>query len=80
MERSRPLGGLLIAAAAWTWWVWIVRLANMAGEDRDAAFLAVHGALAALSLVLALPVAWVGWRLWHGLPLSGARARRPPPG
>lgn len=70
MERSRLFGGLLIAAAAWTWWIWIVRLANMAGEDRSAGFVAVHAAIAAVALLLALPVAWVGSRLWRGLPLS----------
>jgi hypothetical protein len=80
MERSRPLGGLLIAAAAWTWWIWIVRLVNMAGEDRSAGFVAVHATLAVVSLALAVPVAWVGSRLWRGLPVSPRRARRPPPG
>lgn len=67
MLRSRPLAGrLLLLAAAWTWFVWITRLVNMAGEDRGTGFLAVHAALAAVSLLLAVPVAFVGWRMARG--------------
>lgn len=42
----------------------------MAGDDHSAAFLAVHGALAAISLALAVPVAVIGWRMWR----AGRRA------
>lgn len=67
MLRSRPLAGrLLLAAAAWTWFVWVTRLLNMAGEDRSAGFVAVHAGLAVVSLLLAVPVAVVGWRLSRG--------------
>jgi hypothetical protein len=60
LKRSPTVGALLLAAAVWTWLIWITRLVNMAGEDRSAGFLAVHGALAVISMLLALPVAWVG--------------------
>jgi len=43
--------------------VWVNRLVNLAGDDRSAGFVAVHVALAAVSLALAVPVAIVGWRL-----------------
>jgi hypothetical protein len=43
--------------------VWITRLVNLAGEDRSAGFVAVHTALAVISLALAVPVAIVGVRL-----------------
>jgi hypothetical protein len=59
---------VLLLAAAWTAFIWIVRLVNMAGEDRSAGFLAVHGALAGISLLLAVPVAVIGWRLWRAGP------------
>ena len=36
---------------------------NLAGEDRSAGFIAVHAVIAAVSLVLAVPVAIIGWRL-----------------
>jgi len=61
--RSPAVGALLLAAAAWTWIIWITRLVNMAGEDRSAGFVAVHGAIAGISMLLAIPVAWVGLRL-----------------
>jgi hypothetical protein len=37
----------------------------MAGDDHSAGFLAVHGTLAGISLLLAIPVAVIGWRLWR---------------
>jgi hypothetical protein len=57
------VGALLVAAAAWTAFVWITRLVNLAGDDRSASFIAVHAAIAAISLALAVPVGYVGWRL-----------------
>lgn len=36
---------------------------NLAGDDRSGAFVAVHVVVAAVSLVLAVPVALVGRRL-----------------
>jgi hypothetical protein len=63
LRRSPTIGALLLAAAAWTWLIWIVRLVNMAGEDRSAGFLAVHGAIAGISMLLTIPVAWVGLRM-----------------
>jgi hypothetical protein len=63
LRRSRNIGLLLLAAAAWTWLIWITRLVNMAGEDRSAGFLAVHAGIAVISMLLAIPVAWVGLRM-----------------
>jgi hypothetical protein len=60
---SRPIGYVLLAAAAWTVFVWVTRLVNLAGEDRSTGFVVVHAGLAVVSLILAAPVAWVGWRL-----------------
>jgi hypothetical protein len=70
LTRSRTAGLLLLTAAVWTWLVWITRLVNMAGEDRSAGFVAVHGALAGISMLLAVPVAWIGVRMLR-------RARHP---
>jgi hypothetical protein len=61
-HRSLP-GLLLLLAAAWTVLVWVTRLVNLAGEDRSAGFVVVHATLAAVSLLLAIPVGWIGWRL-----------------
>ncbi len=57
------LGWLLVAAAAWTAFVWITRLVNIAGDNRSASFVTVHVVIAAISLALAIPVAIVGWRM-----------------
>ena len=45
--------------------MWTGRLVIMAGDDHSAGFLAVHGALAGISLLLAIPVAVIGWRMWR---------------
>jgi hypothetical protein len=47
---SRRVSKLLLAAGAWTVFIWVTRLVNMAGEDRSAGFYVVHGALAVISI------------------------------
>jgi len=59
----RRAGWFLIAAAAWTAFVWVNRLVNLAGDDRSATFIAVHVVLAMVSLGFAVPMAIIGWRL-----------------
>jgi hypothetical protein len=62
-STARRFGWLLIAAAVWTAFIWANRLVNLALDDRSASFVAVHVALALVSLALAVPVAIVGWRM-----------------
>jgi hypothetical protein len=57
---------VLVGVAAWTAFVWGNRLVNLAGDDRSASFIAVHIVVAVVSLLLAVPVALVGWRLARG--------------
>jgi hypothetical protein len=64
-----------VAAAAWTAFVWITRLVNLAGDDRSASFVAVHAVIAAISLALAVPVGIVGWRLLRKDSGAGSRKR-----
>jgi hypothetical protein len=52
-----------LAAAAWTWFIWVFRSIAMLGEDRSTAFVVVHSSLALISIGLAIPVAVVGWRM-----------------
>ncbi len=66
MPRILPLGALLLIAAGWTWFVWLTRIGNLFADDRSTAFVAVHIGLAAVSVLLAIPVAWVGLRLVRG--------------
>lgn len=61
---------VLLAAAAWTFYVWISRIVIMAGQDTSAGFKAVHLALAVISLAFGVAILRIG--------LRGLRARRPP--
>lgn len=71
MPRIPTLGVLLLVAAGWTWFVWLTRIGNLVADDRSATFVAVHIGLAAVSVILAIPVAWVGLRLFRGAPGRG---------
>ncbi len=62
-SRPKLFGGLLIAAALWTGFIWIFRTIAITGGDHSASFVAVHGGLALLSVALAIPVGYVGMRL-----------------
>ena len=64
-----------MAAAAWTAFVWITRLVNLAGDDRSASFVTVHVVIASVSLALAVPVGIVGWRLLRKESSPGGRNR-----
>jgi hypothetical protein len=59
---TRRVSFLLLAAGAWTLFIWVTRLVNMAGEDRSVGFLAVHSALAVISIAFGVAVGVVGWR------------------
>jgi len=59
---TRRISILLLAAGAWTLFVWVTRLVNMAGEDRSAGFYVVHGALAVISIAFGVAIGVVGWR------------------
>jgi hypothetical protein len=51
---------LLVAAAAWTLYVWISRVVILVGQDESAAFKAVHFVLAAVSIAFGLAIGWIG--------------------
>lgn len=55
---------VLLAAAAWTLYVWVSRLVIMWGGDESGAFKAVHTVLALVSIGFALSIAWIAldWR------------------
>lgn len=58
MTKRRCL--VLLAAAAWTAYVWITRLFLMWPGDESIAFKLVHTALAVISLGFAGIIAWYG--------------------
>ena len=63
---SRRAAGVLLAAAAWTLFVWLTRINNVLGDDRSTGFKVVHLVLAGISVVLGLAVGWIGLRAWRG--------------
>jgi hypothetical protein len=53
---------VLLAAAAWTLYVWISRVVILAGQDESTAFKVVHFTLAGISIAFAVAVGAIGWR------------------
>jgi hypothetical protein len=54
---------VLLAAAGWTFFIWITRIANILGDDdRSAGFKVVHVVLALVSVVFATAIAVIGYR------------------
>ena len=64
MKTSRARANLLLAAAAWTLYVWITRMWNIARDPaHDFGFKAVHGVLAVISIAFAVALGVVGLRM-----------------
>jgi hypothetical protein len=55
---------LLLAAAAWTIWVWVTRIWNIVGDPaHGTAFKLVHSLLALVSVAFGIALAMVGLRM-----------------
>jgi hypothetical protein len=64
MKTSRARSNVLLAAAAWTVYVWVTRMWNIARDtEHDFGFKAVHGVLAILSIAFAIALAVIGFRM-----------------
>jgi hypothetical protein len=64
MRSLRTRSTLLLAAAAWTIWVWVTRIWNILNDPaHDAAFKAVHSLLALVSIAFAVAIGVVGLRM-----------------
>jgi small neutral amino acid transporter SnatA (MarC family) len=64
MRTLRSRSTLLLAAAAWTIWVWATRIWNIVGDPaHDAAFKAVHSLLALVSIAFGVALGVVGLRM-----------------
>ncbi len=59
---SKGEARILLAAAAWTLYVWISRVVILAGQEESAAFKVVHFILAGISIVFALAIGRIGLR------------------
>jgi hypothetical protein len=79
MRTLRARSTLLLAAAAWTIWVWTTRIWNILNDPaHDGAFKAVHSLLALVSIAFAVALAVVGWRMRRE-ERAGAARREPEP-
>jgi small neutral amino acid transporter SnatA (MarC family) len=64
MRTTRARSTLLLAAAAWTIWVWATRIWNIVGDPaHDAAFKAVHSLLALVSIAFGVAIGVLGLRM-----------------
>lgn len=60
---SKRAAYVLLAAAAWTLFIWITRIGNILGDDdRSTGFKVVHVVLALISVAFAIAIAWIGLR------------------
>jgi small neutral amino acid transporter SnatA (MarC family) len=60
MRTLRSRSTLLLAAAAWTIWIWATRIWNIVG---DAAFKTVHSLLALVSVAFGVALGVLGLRM-----------------
>jgi hypothetical protein len=64
---------VLLVAAAWTLYVWVTRMWNIARDpDHEIGFKVVHGVLAVVSIAFAIALAVIGLRMRR----EAAEARR----
>jgi hypothetical protein len=64
MKTTRARANVLLAAAAWTLYVWITRMWNIARDpEHDFGFKAVHGVLAVVSVAFAVALGVIGLRM-----------------
>ena len=62
---SRRAAGVLVAAAAWTLFVWLTRINNVLSDDRSTSFKVVHLILAVVSVSFGVAIGWIGLAAWR---------------
>ena len=60
MTLTRRQVRILLAASAWTLYVWISRLVIMSGQDESTGFKVVHAVLALVSIGFAVAIGKIG--------------------
>ena len=74
MKRTRTRAWVLLAASAWTIYIWVTRIWNIVRDaQHSAGFKAVHSALALVSVAFAIAIGVIGWRMRRE---AGAEAAR----
>jgi hypothetical protein len=76
MKRQRTRANLILAASAWTLYVWVTRMWNIAQDPTHSlGFKVVHAALAVVSVAFAVVLAVIGLRMRREA--RAVAARRP---
>jgi hypothetical protein len=73
---SKTEARVLLAAAAWTLYVWISRVVILAGQDESLGFKVVHFVLAGVSIAFAVAIGRIGWRYRRPSRARGAGEER----
>jgi hypothetical protein len=64
MKRQRTRANLILAASAWTLYVWVTRMWNLAQDPGTSlGFKAVHAVIAVISVAFAVVLAVIGLRM-----------------
>jgi hypothetical protein len=74
MSSTRLRANVLLAAAAWTIWVWTTRIWNILQDQHSFGFKLVHSLLAIVSVGFGAAIAVIGVRM-HREAGRSARAR-----
>ena len=77
---TRRQSRILIAAAVWTFYVWISRIVIMSGQSNSVGFKVVHGILAGVSIAFGVAIGKIGWDARRDLRRSADRPTDPPAG
>jgi len=80
MRTTRGRAAVLLAASAWTLWIWVTRIWNIASDPAHSlGFKLVHSALALVSVAFAVALGIIGLRMRHEAKSSPeARDAHPP--
>ena len=79
MKSSRARSNVLLAAAAWTVYVWVTRMWNIARDSEHGfGFKAVHGVLAVISVAFAVAIGLIGLRMRREAAVRRGDAPDPP--
>ena len=85
MHLSRRASWLLIAFAAWSWFIWVTLVKNISADSRSwspthapTAFFGVHVALAVISITFGSAIGWLGWRGLRASKAASAAAETAP--
>ena len=75
---SRRSAWTLMAACAWTVWVWLTFMWIIDHQDHPIGFKVVHGLLALGSIAFGLAVGWIGYKARRSAPAAEIPDREVP--